>query len=567
MVLKSLIVFSLSFSILAQDHKHCDHNDDGVIECYSDHASDKKKNLAEKYLEWWAASSLQVKNAKCREPGKPTAEQMSTYINRKKSLPKISKSFFGMKFVDEDPHLVEMLQKLTEFAPLFSGEDDKLKQKKFTLPAGCTKVLCAAESIFGKDQGLKMLYALDKYEINLSHLTDENLAAWKSSEIDIILEGIDDLPDHLLPFEKNQYFKHYKRGYGPSASTVANATITVFSVWEDLDNNEERMSSLIHEIGHNIGSRLDQDESKKWLDFSGWVEKEGKWTSSKTDQIVSKYGLTNPAEDFAETFTAYRYNPATLKKMSPDKYNYMKDNVFLGLEYDSEEKCKDSNSTLAKIQSSIKVESLPIPQKYGLCHEELLKIVQHQDVSLKSCIKKSKMSEEIKNKLAGKDKVQIDAINQALAFQEVDGAGITDQEELEAYQIIVGDLYGSIAKSYSNYGDNCDSPKKYGWQDFMEFNQYTFGDRYKSITRDGELNKIVTKICEHNPKKENMSCKDLKMFMLPHIPTRLYKATSQYDQRYMKPVPADNTYVKLPVRPIEFQKTEVVKGSSFRCPM
>jgi hypothetical protein len=99
------------------------------------------------------------------------------------------------------------------------------------------------------------------------------LSNWKPDEVDLILESLDDLPAHLIPFKNNKSLKHFKRGYGPSDSTVANAVIYIFSVWDNLPSNEERMATFIHEIGHNIGSRLKQDESSRWLDFSGWEEK------------------------------------------------------------------------------------------------------------------------------------------------------------------------------------------------------------------------------------------------------------------------------------------------------
>jgi hypothetical protein len=48
-----------------------------------------------------------------------------------------------------------------------------------------------------------MLYEQDKYEINLCHLTYDNFSNWKSEEMDIILESVDDLPAHLIPLKKN----------------------------------------------------------------------------------------------------------------------------------------------------------------------------------------------------------------------------------------------------------------------------------------------------------------------------------------------------------------------------
>ncbi|MEX1098953.1 MAG: hypothetical protein WEB87_00920, partial [Bacteriovoracaceae bacterium] len=56
-------------------------------------------------------------------------------------------------------------------------------------------------------------------------------------------------------------------------------------------------------------------------------------------RCVSQYGETNPAEDFAESVAAYRYNPEALKNASLEKYEFIKNKVFQGVEFDSSEKC------------------------------------------------------------------------------------------------------------------------------------------------------------------------------------------------------------------------------------
>ena len=57
--------------------------------------------------------------------------------------------------------------------------------------------------------------------------------------------------------------------------------------------------------------------------------------------MVSTYGTRNPSEDFAESIVAYRYNPKPMKDSCPDKYNYIKDIIFDGIEYLDESGCKD----------------------------------------------------------------------------------------------------------------------------------------------------------------------------------------------------------------------------------
>ena len=56
-------------------------------------------------------------------------------------------------------------------------------------------------------------------------------------------------------------------------------------------------------------------------------------------QFISQYAMTNPAEDFAESFLAYRMAPKKLQRVSPKRYDYIKKNVFKGLEFDSQKDC------------------------------------------------------------------------------------------------------------------------------------------------------------------------------------------------------------------------------------
>jgi hypothetical protein len=49
--------------------------------------------------------------------------------------------------------------------------------------------------------------------------------------------------------------------------------------------------------------------------------------------FVSDYARTNEYEDFAETYRVYVYEPEVLRFYNPDKYEYMRQVVFDGREY------------------------------------------------------------------------------------------------------------------------------------------------------------------------------------------------------------------------------------------
>ena len=101
------------------------------------------------------------------------------------------------------------------------------------------------------------------------------------------------------------------------------------------------MRTVIHEIGHRADKKGFEiiAESDKWLAISGFrvVHNGDNYFKIYVHQYfrtsVSLYGNTNPREDFAESYTKYRLDPKGLKSKSPERYNFMRDFVFDGIEY------------------------------------------------------------------------------------------------------------------------------------------------------------------------------------------------------------------------------------------
>jgi hypothetical protein len=136
---------------------------------------------------------------------------------------------------------------------------------------------------------------------------------------------------------------------GPGQERViANASVEIFDLWND-QSPEEKRYTLNHELGHALAGVTRIDDNQKWLKLSGWEtttkvvggKKEQVLKLNKPEKIISKYGLTNNWEDFAESVSAYRYNPKKLKEISPEKYALIKEVIFDNVEYTSEEACKN----------------------------------------------------------------------------------------------------------------------------------------------------------------------------------------------------------------------------------
>ncbi len=88
---------------------------------------------------------------------------------------------------------------------------------------------------------------------------------------------------------------------------------------------------------HSSGTMGSEDRATGWISISGWKKevKDGKaaWKASASATFASSYGSTLPGEDFAESCAAYVLNPENLQKRAPEKYEFMKKNVFAGQEY------------------------------------------------------------------------------------------------------------------------------------------------------------------------------------------------------------------------------------------
>lgn len=108
----------------------------------------------------------------------------------------------------------------------------------------------------------------------------------------------------------------------------------------------------IHELAHHVDfSKSDKtqfglSEIPAFMKISGWkksvkyeTDAKGKkvqvedWSHTKDKKFVTSYAATEPAEDLADTAAYYVLEPQKLKSIDPEKYEYVKNNLFGGKEY------------------------------------------------------------------------------------------------------------------------------------------------------------------------------------------------------------------------------------------
>lgn len=295
-------------------------------------------------LGWEAATRTQVRNAPCTRENPFTETEMTNWLNSNTGAQSSSEKIAGIEFEDESEENLKAFKRLVTAVNFFG--DKYPDQESFT--SNCKKVHCAVKQVFG-DTGTQLLYMMRKYGFNGSHIAHRDDAdAWKKTELDEIILALSDFPASVLPMRDNKKLIHFKRGYmrNGGENTVANAVIEVFDVWNE-ENKEMRRYTITHEVGHYLASESDVDESDLWKSFSGWRsqtsiingEEVTQTEASNSGALVSRYGRSNPTEDFAESVSAYRYNPELLKDKSPEKYDLIKNVIFNGVEYTSAQAC------------------------------------------------------------------------------------------------------------------------------------------------------------------------------------------------------------------------------------
>ena len=235
----------------------------------------------------------------------------------------------------------------------------------------CADAICATNRIFGKPRGTYILYAQQTQGLRLSRYSDVNADpdGFKLNTLRAVMAGAQTTPDHLHEHcLHGKTFYKFLKGYthfvsGPSA--VANADGAVFDPINDF-GSAMQMYIIAHEIGHRAAHKTssasvfdDLDRSDEWLRISGFEEvDDGKeffktYQTLKSRTSVSDYGDESPFEDFAETYAMYRFAPNRLRSISPERYNFMRDKVFDGIQYTAD-LCNGSRGSSATPASSHK---------------------------------------------------------------------------------------------------------------------------------------------------------------------------------------------------------------------
>lgn len=299
-----------------------------------------------------AVSVENVQKSNCLNRTIPSLQAMENEYKKIKSpvknspLGHLGNSVYvnGKEYKDVSQEAVKLYQFLLGFT-----------YRKSSRLSHCKDMLCTYTELFGKSKAIKIIYIALKYQVSTSHFIDEQSIPWSDDELNLIIMSLQSLPKTLysskFKIKLTKQNPKYDMNIGAYAMGVTSnrGFIKMLPAWQ-YQSTEKKLYTLIHEYAHGIGFFLDLQERAPWINFSKWYVANGEYKYKNYKNFVSNYSKSEPSEDFAESFSAYRFDPITLKKKAPKKYEFLKNFVFSGIEYDTRD-C--SNQTIFTLEDEI----------------------------------------------------------------------------------------------------------------------------------------------------------------------------------------------------------------------
>jgi len=382
-------------------------------------------------LNEYAASQQMVESAKCRYPVLTTESEIQKYFKLKtKNELNSNFKYRGFNFINDSPTYFSILKNLIEYDFNTRHENEPAEINVARLK--CTTSLCAIKTIFGESEYLKTMYLLERYNLNVSFIRFNNAKKMNLNFLNSILKTLTYIPPHLVTLNTNQKIIYgiFDPKYN-HPQEAANATITLYDRFLMFPESF-RPYLLFHEFAHNWSdnTKYDIDESTEWLKISGWIkiptafaylwEHPLQFTKNMPkEHWISKYARANSWEDFAESVSAYRFNPLKLKKIAPLKYLFIKEKLFHNVEFLDESSCSLDTSIFVKQIENKSISALEQQITYYNTQTQNPESIKVKELILKNC------SSQILN-LAEQQKNSIDEFKSC--FSE-----IMDKKIPEAY--------------------------------------------------------------------------------------------------------------------------------------
>lgn len=237
----------------------------------------------------------------------------------------------------------------------FSGEEKNFSHASADMTPAVAVVSIPALTV---EEAIAILEsAPEKPETKSSELCgkDDLFSAFSAEEKSVVASAWKDIPCDLLQnLKKVVIFDDINKPRALAGASSLHLRSDIFSL-------PEAEKVIIHETGHlvDLGGLISQDFSEKsgFVDGSlpvfaddvsadyyalSWNDTDS-WNVDTTIQdFVSRYGATDPFEDFAESFLFYVAHGASFRELAAEnaelakKYDFFKNEVFAGEEFDGE---------------------------------------------------------------------------------------------------------------------------------------------------------------------------------------------------------------------------------------
>lgn len=237
----------------------------------------------------------------------------------------------------------------------------------------CPSIQCAFEKLFDSKEAAMQIFNINAkagYKMILDQTINQGLAdqIWSPQEIREVDAVASKLPPELRNLPKITEITRMGdtlrlHGHGPNTGAYASpawgknkAELVVYDTGMDglttgkdpLDVSSWPQEATIHELCHHHdykgyyasgnGTMTSEQKNSAFKKLSGWKEVtspkgESTWKPLDNAKFVSDYAQTSPAEDYAESCMNYVLHPEKLKEKAPEKYAFMKANLFNNNEY------------------------------------------------------------------------------------------------------------------------------------------------------------------------------------------------------------------------------------------
>jgi hypothetical protein len=253
---------------------------------------------------------------------------------------------YGLLYPSKEPKIVETIHsnQITgtkaeiEVLKNFVGEYKGEAPLEFDAVAkACDSVLCILTKLLdNQESAYRVLNIAAKtgYVVSLAEFEIPRQKKWELDEIKKIEDALELLPSqfyHLKSLKQFQLSSDYickasQRNDSTPAASYGGKDITIC---ESARGKKLDSIIIIHEVAHAYDHNVSEAEyaqMDKWLgSTSGFKD--------MSAHFVSGYAQTNIREDFAESVAWYVVDPMSSLMKTPDKYNFVKNNVFRGEEF------------------------------------------------------------------------------------------------------------------------------------------------------------------------------------------------------------------------------------------